>query len=115
MSEDKLHILDYTAKSIVVIGNCIDHSTNLQKLGGKYNPNLRCGNGWVFSKTRKESVEKYINTGKVDPLIQTKNWESSSSISKLVKEIIDAFDSDEEYTGQTIHEVVKSIEKNYST
>ena len=112
--EKPLHVLDYTERSIAVIGSgTIDHSIALQKLGGKFNPNLRCGSGWIFSKTRKESVEKYIETGEIDPLVVTKKWEQKPKLTDLFKELREAFDSDEEYDGSTIHSVFDQIQVKY--
>ena len=32
----------------------------LELLGGKFNYNLKCGKGWVFSKKKLELVQKLI-------------------------------------------------------
>ena len=49
-------IVDYSEKSFVVIGNTKPIKEMLKQLGGKFNPHLTCGLGWIFSKSKKEKV-----------------------------------------------------------
>lgn len=111
-----LVVTDYTDKSIVVTGDTISHSTSLKQLGGSFNPKLRCGAGWIFSKARKESVENYIKTGVVEPFIFDKNSfkkEDNKDAENLVKTfrmLKDAFNDDEEYDGETVLDVIQKIE-----
>lgn len=61
---EELKVVDYSEKAIVVAGNTKLFKTELKKLGGRYNPRLKCGQGWVFSaKKRDEVVDlvKWIN------------------------------------------------------
>ena len=51
---------DYTDKSIVLLGSTYAHKEEIKKAGGKYNPNLSIGKGWVFPKTKKKAVEKLV-------------------------------------------------------
>jgi len=51
---------DYTDKSIVLLGSTYAHKEEIKKAGGKYNPNLSVGKGWVFPKTKKKTVEKLV-------------------------------------------------------
>ena len=61
----------YSEKCFVVYGKGTKaHSQTLKSLGGKFNRNLRIGNGWVFSNssTRKEEVMDFVlrvNAGEV--------------------------------------------------
>ena len=50
----EVEIVDYSEKAIAVIGNTSAIKEVLKKLGGRFNPKLKCGAGWIFSK-RKES------------------------------------------------------------
>jgi hypothetical protein len=59
-----MEVQDYTEKSIVVIGEKTkDYKDGLLKLGGKFNAKLKVGPGWVFPKTEKERVLKFVNEG----------------------------------------------------
>lgn len=55
-----LTVSNYSEKSFVVRGDTKSHKDVLKEIGGKYNPNLRDGAGWIFSMNKRESVEKYI-------------------------------------------------------
>ena len=50
-----LQIIDYSAKAIAVIGTTREDKAtiaDMKAMKGKYNPSLRCGKGWVFSKAK---------------------------------------------------------------
>ena len=54
---DKLFIEDYSEKSIVVRGTeTKTYKEGLKNLGGTYNMNLKGQPGWVFPKTKLQSV-----------------------------------------------------------
>lgn len=63
-----LKIVDYTEKSFVVLGDTKPHKTLLKELGGKYNPNLKVGAGWIFSKKKKKDVKKALKQVKIDSM-----------------------------------------------
>ena len=44
----KLYLEEYSEKAIVVRGETKSCSEDLKTLGGKYNPKLRGGGGWIF-------------------------------------------------------------------
>lgn len=62
-----ISIIDYTEKSIVVIGNSTHIKELLSKANGRWNSNLKNPidgsrlKGWVFPKTKREIVENIIN------------------------------------------------------
>ena len=63
MSE--IYIENYTGKSFVVLGDTRPHKENIKKLGGKWNNRLKDNKmGWIFPMSKRDSVEKYINTFK---------------------------------------------------
>ena len=63
MSE--IYIENYTGKSFVVLGDTRPHKENIKKLGGKWNSRLKDNKmGWIFPMSKRDSVEKYINTFK---------------------------------------------------
>ena len=57
-----LYIEDYSEKSIVIRGTeTKTYKEGLKNLGGKYNMNLKGQPGWVFPKTKLQSVQNFIN------------------------------------------------------
>ena len=60
-----LNIIDYSAKCFVITGDTKQVKDDLKKLGGKFNPRLSCGAGWVFSVSQRAKVEDYLNGGGV--------------------------------------------------
>ena len=60
--ENKLNvqIIDYSDKAIAVIGDTKQIKQELKDAGGRFNPKLSCGPGWIFSKKSLEKVQKII-------------------------------------------------------
>lgn len=56
-----IQIIDYSEKAIAVIGNTKPIADKLQNLGGRFNSNLSCGPGWIFSKKREEMVRTALS------------------------------------------------------
>lgn len=59
-----LTVEDYSEKCIVVRGNTKGHKDALKELGGKYNPRLKNGPGWIFPKSDEKDVYGYMSSGK---------------------------------------------------
>lgn len=53
-------IIDYSEKAIAVIGDTKEIKDSLKNLGGKFNPRLTCGAGWIFSAKKREEIEKFL-------------------------------------------------------
>jgi len=53
--------LNYTDKSFTVSGSTKEYKDQLMALGGRYNPHLKTGPGYVFSNNKKEEVINFIN------------------------------------------------------
>lgn len=62
----KFQIIDYSEKAIAVIGDTRDIKDKLKELGGRFNPRLSCGAGWIFSKKAQADVEKLLQGGQVE-------------------------------------------------
>lgn len=60
-SVNDIRIVDYSEKAIAVYGNTKSIIDKLKALGGRFNPRLRDGAGWIFSKKSEEEVRKLIN------------------------------------------------------
>ncbi len=65
-------IIDYSEKAIAVVGDTITIKDELKKLGGRFNPRLSCGAGWIFSKKVEEKLKALLNGGKVEKSVTTK-------------------------------------------
>lgn len=124
-----LYIMDYSEKSFVVMGDVINHSNALASLGGKFCYNLKTGQGWLFTKVKKESVQKYIDTGEIVPYqytdeekqqfrdreaqkLQQKNDDKREMI-RLFGELRGAFEPLEDYEGSSIINVIKQLQDKY--
>lgn len=52
---------DYSEKAFAIIGNTKEIKETLKSLGGRFNPRLTCGTGWIFSKTKLVEVKLALN------------------------------------------------------
>lgn len=63
-----LSLVEYSAKSVAVIGDTKPHKDTLKELGGKWNSRLKCGPGWIYPKTKIEEITKKMKgTGSASP------------------------------------------------
>jgi hypothetical protein len=111
-----IFLTNYSEKSFVVTGNTIDHANNLGKLGGTFNESLKLGPGWIFANFRKDSVQKYIDTGIVEPTKTQYNKqqpENNEKFKQLFKELRGAFDGESTYDGSAIIDIIDQLEKKY--
>jgi hypothetical protein len=54
---------NYNNRSFVVRGDTKTFKSQLKALGGRWNPNLKGGEGWIFSiNQHTDSVEKFVQT-----------------------------------------------------
>ena len=58
-------IIDYSEKAIAVIGDTKEVKGQLKSLGGRFNPRLSCGAGWVFPKGKRAQVAALFDGGSV--------------------------------------------------
>jgi hypothetical protein len=56
-----ISVSEYSDKSFVVNGSTIEFKNKLKELGGKWNPYLKTGPGWIFSNKGKSSVQEWMN------------------------------------------------------
>ena len=49
-------IIEYSDKAVAVIGDTRPIKDTLRSLGGRFNPRLTCGPGWIFPATRRDNV-----------------------------------------------------------
>lgn len=55
-----IQIVDYSDRAFAVIGETKPIKESLKALGGRFNPRLKCGAGWIFSNKRREKVEQFV-------------------------------------------------------
>ena len=77
-------ISDYTEKSFVIRGNTKEYSRFLADSGGKWNPNLKDGSGWIFSMKKKQEIENWLNSESKDKS-KNESKDKSKNESKLDK------------------------------
>lgn len=58
-----LRFVDYSEKAFAIVGDTKAHKAQLKKLGGRFNPKLKCGAGWIFSKKRGKEVATALGFG----------------------------------------------------
>lgn len=61
--QPKLRMVDYSEKAFAIVGDTKPYRAQLKKLGGRYNPKLKCGAGWIFSKKRGKEVATALGFG----------------------------------------------------
>lgn len=103
MSANQLRLVDYTAKSIAVVGETKAFKEALKELGGRWNPNLTVGQGWIFPMSSKDKVSKFVqsvSTGEAPTA--TSPFEATSEISHTEKVDVHPFLTKYRYTSSAI-------------
>lgn len=62
---NKFQLIEYSEKAIAITGDTKAIKDELKKLGGRFNPRLTCGAGWIFPKSKLEQLQALINSGEV--------------------------------------------------
>lgn len=57
---DGVQIVDYSEKAFVITGDTREIKATLKALGGRFNPRLSCGAGWVFSKKKETEIREKL-------------------------------------------------------
>lgn len=60
ISVQGLKLIDYSEKSFAIIGETKPIKETLKTLGGTFNGRLSCGPGWIFSKSRIDTVKQTL-------------------------------------------------------
>lgn len=58
--EAKIRLIDYSDKAFAIVGETKEIKEILKSLGGRYNPHLNCGAGWIFSKKKEQEVKSKL-------------------------------------------------------
>lgn len=54
-------IVEYSEKAIALVGDTKPISKDLKALGGRFNPRLTCGAGWIFPATKRAQLEQLLS------------------------------------------------------
>ena len=57
---ERLELVGYSEKAVAVIGGTKDFKEQLKAMGGRFNPRLTCGPGWVFSRRKEAELREFI-------------------------------------------------------
>lgn len=91
----QFQVIDYSEKAIAVVGDTRDIKDKLKELGGRFNPRLSCGAGWVFSKKQRGEVEKLLQGGKVEKTSAQPKAKKDSAIDEAKAEYLKVWPNDE--------------------
>lgn len=95
--QPRFQIIDYSEKAIAIVGDTKDIKDKLKELGGRFNPRLSCGAGWVFSKKQRAEVEKLLQGGMVEKSASKPKEDDCSAVWKKNLEDFCATKKDADY------------------
>lgn len=97
MPEDapQFQIIDYSEKAIAVVGDTRDIKDKLKALGGRFNPRLSCGAGWIFSKKQRAEVEKLLQGESVEKSAPKPKAKKNPAIEEAKAEYVKVWKDDE--------------------
>ena len=55
-----IQMVDYSEKAVAIIGDTKAIKDKLKELGGRFNPRLSCGAGWIFSKKKEQEIRNSL-------------------------------------------------------
>ena len=56
-----IRLEEYSDKALVVRGDTKPYKETLKEMGGKFNPKLKGGPGWIFSKKKETDIKEALN------------------------------------------------------
>ena len=122
MSDHTMELIMYSEKSFAVIGGTRDYKEQLKQLGGSFNANLRYNEnktaGWIFPKSKKDAVEKFLNHAQIceDELTRYRKTkeglQSNTGDLQITREAFDALLSRVRELEKTVRQLQTSLENN---
>ena len=103
-------VVDYSEKAIAVTGDTRSISDSLKALGGRFNPRLSCGPGWIFSKLKEEAVRALLVGAKT---ATAKKEEAEAPYLVARREYLDTCQGGREYKERNTAACVKLPEGFY--
>ena len=105
----RFQIIDYSEKAIAVIGDTRDIKDKLKNLGGRFNPKLSCGAGWIFSKKQRAEVEKLLQGGKVEKSAAIPKPKKNEAIEEAKAEYVKVWKNDEKMVKFCQNEISNAV------
>jgi hypothetical protein len=62
-----IQIVKYSEKSVAAIGETKAFKDAIKEVGGKWNPKLKCGPGWILSAKKLEDLKTALSSTPTDP------------------------------------------------
>ena len=56
-----IQLINYSEKAIAIVGDTRAIKETLKALGGRFNAHLTCGAGWIFSKSKEDTLKAALN------------------------------------------------------
>ena len=81
-------IVDYSEKAIALLGDTKPIKDKLRELGGRFNPRLTCGAGWIFPKKMESQVRELIGGASV---VAATNNEPKNDDDKQYKKCLEEY------------------------
>lgn len=64
-------IVDYSEKAVAAVGDTKPMAEKFKELGGRFNPRLTCGAGWIFSRRKEDDLRALLAQGATAAPAQT--------------------------------------------
>ena len=106
----------YSDKSFVITGNTKDHKTYMKEMGGRWNANLSCGSGWIFSLTKKKEMEDWLAKQQQQPqslLVPTRCTPHPTSLADDFTTYIQPYYKDKENIMDILYDFSTSSKQNH--
>ena len=78
----QLNINEYSEKAFVVRGDTKPYKDQLLNRGGKWNPNLKGGAGWIFSKRHMPFIQVFVHEANRGKLTFNKTAVNKTAVNK---------------------------------
>ena len=95
MSNQELTYEDYNKKSYSVHGNKEKYSKQIKAIGGRWNPRMKNGEGWLVPKDSFEELKALVNSVN-NSSKKSDSAKSRKSQSKYHREVSESEDSEED-------------------
>lgn len=107
----RFQIIDYSEKALAVVGDTRDIKDKLKDLGGRFNPRLSCGAGWVFSKKQKGELEELLKDGNVEKSVTLPKEKArkNSAIDEAKAEYVKVWKNDERMIKYCQNEISNAV------
>lgn len=103
VKEGEINIIQYSEKSIAVVGDTKPIKEDLKKLGGRFNFRLSCGAGWIFQMSKLEEVQNFLTE------YTAKGTKAKEELKEEINKTVQFFaETDKEIYGE-VQEATKQI------